>query len=51
MLITGIVGAWLGSVFTALRIFMCVAVLSISVVDIYLLVMEKRLITRGITED
>ena len=51
MALAGAIGAFLGSVFIALKVFMCFAILAIPLVDIFLLIMENKLVKRGITED
>ena len=51
MAFAGAIGAYFGSVFLALKIFMCFAILSIPLMDLFLLVMENKLVKRGITED
>ena len=51
MAMTGAIGAYFGSVFVALKIFMCFSILSILLVDIFLIVLEKRMKESGLTED
>ena len=51
MIIFGIVGAYFGALFTALKIFMCVAIFAIPLVDLSLMVLEKKLKKIGLTED
>jgi len=51
MVIFGIVGAYLGALLTALKIFMCIAIFVIPLVDLSLMVIEKRLKKTGLTED
>ena len=51
MVIFGMVGAHLGALLTALKIFMCVAIFVIPLVDLSLMVIEKRLKKIGLTED
>ena len=51
MVIFGMVGAYLGCLFTALKIFMCIAVFAITLVDLSLMVMEKKIKARGLAED
>ena len=51
MALFGVVGAYLDSLFTSLKIFMCVSVFAIALVDLSLMVVEKRLKAKGLTED
>lgn len=51
MVIFGIVGSYFGALFTALKIFMCIAIFALPLVDLSLMVMEKKLKKIGLTED
>ena len=51
MAIFGVVGAKLGSLFVALKIFMCVSVFIIPLIDLTLMLLERRLKKVGLTED
>lgn len=50
MVIFGMVGAHLGALFTALKIFMCIAIFAIPLVDLSLMVLERKLKKSGLTE-
>lgn len=50
MVIFGLVGAYLGALLTALKIFMCIAIFVIPLVDLSLMVLEKKLKKNGLTE-
>jgi len=51
MAFAGAIGAYFGSVFIALKVFMCFSILSITLMDLFLIVMENKLVKKGITED
>jgi len=51
MVIFGMLGAYYGVLFTALKVFMCFAILTIPLIDLSLMVMEKKLKKIGLTED
>lgn len=51
MVIFGMLGAYYGTLLTALKIFMCIAIFSIPLIDLSLMVLEKKLKKIGLTED
>ena len=51
MAMAGAIGAYFGSVFIALKIFMMFSIFSILLVNIFLIVLEKRMKACGLTED
>lgn len=51
MVVFGLVGAHFGSIFTALKILMGVSIFIIPLLDLTLMVLEKRLKKIGLTED
>ena len=51
MAFAGSIGMYFGNIFLALKIFMCFAILAIPLVDLFLMVLEKKLYKKGVTED